>query len=148
MANDYQSLVDEAKQLVKQLKDEKNSKQSTLKAKYLGKKGLFKELSQKIRLVPKEKKKEFGQTLNQVKEELQTEISKLNKKNLNLQAEIDLTIPGKKPKVGHVHPISQAIEEITQIFERIGFTRVRYPEVDWDHYVFEALNMPKKSSSS
>ena len=41
-----------------------------------------------------------------------------------------------------MHPISQAMEEVTHIFEQIGFTRVRYPEVDWDYYVFEALNMP------
>lgn len=44
--------------------------------------------------------------------------------------------------MGHVHPISQAMNEITHIFEKIGFTRVRYPEVDWDWYVFESLNMP------
>jgi phenylalanyl-tRNA synthetase alpha chain len=55
---------------------------------------------------------------------------------------VDLTMPGTPPKVGHVHPISQAMNEITGIFERVGFTRVRYPEVDWDYYVFESLNMP------
>ena len=53
-----------------------------------------------------------------------------------------MTAPGKSPSLGHLHPISQAIEEVTRIFEHIGFTRVRYPEVDWDWYVFESLNMP------
>ena len=44
--------------------------------------------------------------------------------------------------MGHLHIVTQAIMEITRIFEKIGFTRVRHPEVDWDWYPFESLNMP------
>jgi phenylalanyl-tRNA synthetase alpha chain len=51
-------------------------------------------------------------------------------------------MPGERRTRGHLHPVSQAMEEITSIFERIGFTRVRYPEVDWDWYPFTSLNMP------
>jgi len=51
-------------------------------------------------------------------------------------------MPAEERTVGHMHPISQATEEISSIFEKIGFTRARYPEIDWDWYVFESLNMP------
>ncbi len=47
------------------------------------------------------------------------------------------------PRQGHLHLTSQAIEEISQIFGHLGFVRVRHPEVDWDWYAFESLNMPK-----
>ena len=56
---------------------------------------------------------------------------------------IDVTNPGIKPTLGHLHLVTQAIWEITSIFEKIGFTRVRYPEVEWDWYPFGALNFPK-----
>lgn len=55
---------------------------------------------------------------------------------------IDVTQPGIRPPEGHLHIVTQAIMEITHIFENIGFTRVRHPEVDWDYYAFESLNMP------
>jgi phenylalanyl-tRNA synthetase alpha chain len=55
----------------------------------------------------------------------------------------DETLPGKPVPIGHLHPVTQAISEITDIFEKVGFVRVRYPEVDWDWYPFESLNMPK-----
>jgi phenylalanyl-tRNA synthetase alpha chain len=55
---------------------------------------------------------------------------------------VDVTAPGVRPPQGHLHPVSEAISEIGAIFERIGFQRVRYPEVEWDYYAFESLNMP------
>ena len=110
--------------------------------KYLGKNGSFKTLSGLIKDVPAEKKKLFGQQLNQLKSKLEEKLEQLIQQPQQ-QERIDLTLPGKKGKIGHLHPISQAIEEISQIFEKIGFNRVRYPEVDYDYYVFEALNMPK-----
>lgn len=55
----------------------------------------------------------------------------------------DPTVPGVKPPQGHLHLVTAAIEEISNIFEKIGFVRVRYPEVEWDWFAFEGLNMPK-----
>jgi len=54
----------------------------------------------------------------------------------------DVTEPGIQPPQGSIHIVQKAIEEITEIFERAGFNRVRHPEVEWDWYTFEALNMP------
>lgn len=113
-----------------------------LTTKYLGKKGKFNTLAQSIRLVATNERKDAGQILNDLKNALEKGISKLEADQNSTVEWTDLTVPGLKPRQGHMHPVSQAMEEVTQIFERIGFTRVRYPEVDWDHYVFEALNMP------
>ncbi|MBI3626489.1 phenylalanine--tRNA ligase subunit alpha [Candidatus Uhrbacteria bacterium] len=55
---------------------------------------------------------------------------------------VDLSLPGTRPPQGHLHLTTQAIFEIEDIFKRIGFVRVRYPEVEWDYYAFGALNMP------
>jgi phenylalanyl-tRNA synthetase alpha chain len=55
----------------------------------------------------------------------------------------DPTIPGENIETGNLHLITQAIDEISQIFKQIGFVRVRYPEVDWDWYAFESLNFDK-----
>lgn len=56
----------------------------------------------------------------------------------------DPTVPGVKPPQGHLHLVTTAIEEISSIFEKIGFVRVRYPEVEWDWFAFEGLNMPER----
>ncbi len=131
------------RELSLQVEQEDSIKPEDLRIKYLGKNGLFKKLSALIKEVPADQKKLFGQKLNQLKNKIEEKINDLENQRQTDQAKIDLTLPGKKRPVGHLHPISQAIEEISQIFEKIGFNRVRYPEVDFDYYVFEALNMPK-----
>lgn len=113
-----------------------------LRTKYLGKKGTFNLLAQTLKNLEPSDRRVAGQLLNELKTLLETEITAKEQASAQAAAWIDLTAPGMKPAVGHVHPVSQAMAEITHIFEQIGFTRCRYPEVDWDHYVFEALNMP------
>jgi phenylalanyl-tRNA synthetase alpha chain len=129
--------------LKSQFDQEDKNNLSELETKYLGKKGLLNELMKGLKDVPAEMKPTAGKLLNQLKQNLEHQLELLQQDGSSKShKKIDLTMPGLKPKVGHMHPVSQAMEEITQIFEKIGFTRVRYPEVDWDHYVFESLNMP------
>lgn len=111
--------------------------------KYLGRNGLFNtHLSALIKDLPKTDRPQAGKILNETKNIL-TDLSTSNlPKSKADDSWIDLTAPGTMPTIGHLHPITQAIAEITQIFKGIGFTRVRYPEVDYDRYVFEGLNMP------
>jgi phenylalanyl-tRNA synthetase alpha chain len=132
-------LQTQAEEIIQQLNDETDLNQE-IKVKYLGKKGLFKTLVKEIPNIDNEDKKEAGQILNRLKETIETKFSKTDK--VTSTKKIDFTMPAEEKSVGHMHPISQAMEEITAIFEKIGFTRVRYPEVDWDWYVFESLNMP------
>lgn len=56
---------------------------------------------------------------------------------------LDVTLPGKAYPAGSLHMVTLAIEEISRIFEKLGFVRMSYPEVEWEYYSFEALNMPK-----
>lgn len=134
---DLQNQIDDIK---KQLAEDSDS--AHIHTKFLGKKGLFNNLAKVIGQIEPEARKDAGQLLNSLKLELEMVVAEKEKSSPKENKWVDLTAPGIKPKVGHVHPISQAMAEITRIFEKIGFTRVRYPEVDWDKYVFESLNMP------
>ena len=79
-----------------------------------------------------------------IEDALETQKSQLKSQKLTkVIKKIDVTNPAIKPPLGHLHLVTQAIEEITAIFEKIGFERVRYPEVEWDWYVFSALNFPE-----
>ncbi|MBU2051700.1 phenylalanine--tRNA ligase subunit alpha [Patescibacteria group bacterium] len=109
----------------------------------LGRKSELNQTLKTLAKLPPEEKINLGRQVNETKNAIE---SALNERQQQLGGRtdqwLDVTAPGKQPPLGHLHPISQAIEEIQRLFEHLGFTRVRYPEVDWDWYVFEALNMP------
>src|SRR3990167_5513010 len=109
-----------------------------------GKEGLISSLTKQIPMISEGDKPKFGQRINEVKREME---SLLGKKRQSLRKRpkefIDITAPGKKLSIGHLHPVSQAIEEIVAIFAKLGFSQASYPEIDWDWYAFESLNMPK-----
>lgn len=104
---------------------------------YLGKNGQLAQIAHDLKELSPEEKAEVGRVFNEAKTAIENAIV------LPDSEEINDSLPGKLPPIGHLHPVTHAIEEISSIFEKIGFTRVRYPEVDWDWYAFEALNMPK-----
>lgn len=109
-----------------------------------GKNGKFTTLAKRIKDVPNEEKKQFGILINEVKNTIESLIAnQKNSFNENAKVWFDPTIPGITPKIGHQHLVTQAINQISGVFEKIGFVRTRYPEVDWDLYAFEGLNMPK-----
>ena len=111
---------------------------------YLGRNGKLTSLIKKLKEVPAEKRKEVGILINETKNSLNEIISSQKNKLSNSSREwFDPTIPGVKPVIGNLHLVTKAIREISSIFEKIGFVRVRYPEVEWDYFAFEALNMPK-----
>lgn len=110
---------------------------------YLGNKGKFKELTNSLKTIIPENRKDAGKLLNELKAWLFDQLAVESPRSEPQKTNSDPTVPGYDLHVGHVHPISQAMHEITRIFEKIGFTRVRYPEVDGDYYVFESLNMPE-----
>ena len=133
-----------------------------LRVKYLGKKGgVFNDWAGKIREVEAAEKGAAGQLINQIKKKLEAELEgreevdeiktvgkagragvKKTALGSGLGAEVELDWPADDRPRGHLHPINQAIDEISDIFARIGFQRVRHPEVDSDYFAFEALNMP------
>jgi phenylalanyl-tRNA synthetase alpha chain len=111
---------------------------------YLGRNGKLTNLLKNIKELKADKRKEAGLLLNQSKETIEKLISDQKNKIKNSARDwFDPTIPGIKPQTGHLHLITQAVDEISTIFERIGFVRQRYPEVEWDFFAFGALNFPE-----
>lgn len=117
-----------------------------LEIKYLGRKaGELTNILRGLKAVPGHQRKEIGQLANELKQEITGKINQARqaiKGQSKDKAWLDVTLPGVEFPQGHLHLVTQAIREITEIFDRIGFTRVRYPEVEWDWYAFESLNMP------
>lgn len=117
-----------------------------LRLELLGAKSDFASVTKNIKFVPAAYRQEIGKVINYVKEHIEVALvqrdTEVAIKRPAAVEFVDVTMPGIRPEVGHLHIITQAIMEITGIFERIGFTRVRHPEVDWDWYPFESLNMP------
>ncbi|MBI4157732.1 phenylalanine--tRNA ligase subunit alpha [Candidatus Woesebacteria bacterium] len=111
---------------------------------YLGRNGKLTKLTKELKNLGPEERKNAGILVNEAKSTILENLSS-GKSNFQVTARewFDPTIPGIKPKRGHVHLVSQAIKEIADVFQQIGFNRVRYPEVEWDYFAFEALNMPK-----
>lgn len=121
-----------------------NKPVDVLRLELLGGKSEFAALTKQIRSVPEADRQQVGTVINQVKKAIEEALAqKISEEGKEKEKDwIDVTMPGIKPPQGHLHIVTQAIDEITDIFSRLGFTRVRHPEVDWDWYPFEALNMP------
>ncbi len=118
-----------------------------LRQRYLGRKGLITLLLKRLADLPKEERPAIGKLANQIKEDLTKKfnsiLDSLTAKALEDVSTLDVTLPGRRTPLGHLHPITQTTEEICNIFLTLGFRVVQGPEVELDYYNFEALNMPK-----
>ncbi len=125
----------------------------TFRIKFLGTKGLVKTLMAEMKNVTAEKKREFGQILNEFKlfaeskyEELKDQGIKINgqspKGNPQRLSEKDLTLPGDPLPLGTRHPISIVRNKIISIFQRLSFAVAEGPEIEDDWHNFTALNLP------
>ena len=121
-----------------------------LRVEHLGRKGKLGDVLKGLKDLSVEEKKEIGGFANQTKIDLEAAFerkrSELAQELSGAKAQeewIDVTAPGIRPADGHLHLATQAIEEFVDIFKQLGFVRVRHPEVDWDYYAFESLNLPK-----
>ncbi len=117
---------------------------------FLGRKGRLAEAMKDLSTMTDDAKREAGKQANDVKRTLEGAFAAAESRVIDADRAakserewIDVTLPGSAPSIGHLHLSTQAIDEISQIFSHLGFNRARHPEVDWDYYAFEALNMPK-----
>ena len=114
---------------------------------YLGRKGLLPLLLKSLAELPKEERPVMGRLANKVKEDLHRKFKSvsdsLTAKAVEPESAFDVTLPGRRIPLGHLHPITKTTEEICTIFSTLGFKVVEGPEVELDYYNFEALNMPK-----
>jgi len=120
----------------------------TLRVKYLGRKGILSELLAKIPSLPAEQRPEMGRLLNELKKDITSRYEGAKTALLDMQRPKavgpvqDVTLPGRRPPLGHKHPLIQTIEDIKDIFADMGFQVAFGPEVELEFYNFEALNMP------
>lgn len=114
---------------------------------FLGTKGIVKNLFTEMRNVPADKKKEFGQVLNEFKQLAESKYeawkAALDEQPQPETAGIDLTLPGDEFTKGSRHPISLMRNRMIEIFQRLGFSVAEGPEIEDDWHNFTALNLPE-----
>jgi phenylalanyl-tRNA synthetase alpha chain len=113
---------------------------------FLSKKGSISSLFQEFKNVPNEQKAQIGARLNLLKQGAQKRLDELQQllKEQNTQREtIDDSLPGLEWPVGSLHPINVVLEEMTQIFQSLGFSVSEGPEIEDDWHNFSALNFPE-----
>ena len=140
------------KQKIASLKQQFDAEKGSIKSaadleasenRYLGRKsGLLTEVMKGLKGLAKEEIAEIGALANETKNYIADELSAIRAGLSGEGGSFDFTMPGNKPPVGHLHLSTIAIREIESILEPLGFTRVRHPDVEWDYYAFETLNMP------
>ena len=125
------------------------SKLNDVRVAVLGKKGELTAVLKSMKDVSPEERPLVGQLVNETRESIEKILDETKKKleaaelDAKLRREvIDVTLPAKKNNVGHRHPNTIALEEVERIFTGMGYEVVEGPEVEYDYYNFEALNIP------
>ncbi|EKY24002.1 phenylalanine--tRNA ligase subunit alpha [Clostridium celatum] len=121
-----------------------------IRVKYLGKKGELTTILRGMGSLTPEERPVVGKLVNEAKNEVEAKLEeavtkiKEKEKNAKLASEvIDISLPGKKQVIGKRHPLDLTLERMKEIFISMGFSIEDGPEVELDHYNFEALNIPK-----
>ena len=124
-------------------------KLNDIRVAFLGKKGELTEVLKGMKEVAPEDRPKVGQIVNETRQAIEEVLATAKKelaakkRELQMKAEvIDVTLPAKKAELGHKHPNMLAREEIEKIFIGMGYEVVEGPEVEYDYYNFEALNIP------
>ncbi len=115
-----------------------------VRVRFTGRKSDLTQLLRSLKDLPPESRREAGELLNRLKEEF---LTALQEKRQALEARavrrVDLTLPARPLRIGTLHLLTLTLKEILEIFAGMGFTVEEGPEIEWDHYNFEALNIPK-----
>ncbi len=121
-----------------------------LRIKYFGKKGALTALLRSMGSLPPEERPMMGQMVNEASRHLESVLEEKLRQILQKEKEdrlkseaLDVTIPGKPVKLGHLHPLTLVQNIITDIFTGMGFEVKEGPEIDWEEYNFEYLNIPQ-----
>lgn len=123
---------------------------NTLRVSYLGKNGQITGLMKNLKDIPNDKKKEYGQGINTLKSEIESELTAKEalfaKKELDAKIDsekIDVTLSLSSEQVGAQHPLTIVREQVIDIFTNMGFAVTSGPEIETDYYNFQALNIPE-----
>ncbi|MBE9469517.1 MAG: phenylalanine--tRNA ligase subunit alpha [Bacteroidetes bacterium] len=143
-------MLEEIKKLIKEAEQfsAKNIEEiEKFRINFLGKKGEITKLFSEFKNVPVEQKKDFGQTINKLKNTVIEKITSLKNSLEDTQQQqnsLDLSMSGDTTELGTRHPISIVRNEIVDIFSRIGFVVSEGPEIEDDWHVFSGLNFPEE----
>jgi len=123
-----------------------------LRVKYLGRKGIIAQLTNSIAGLPQEQRSRVGQQVNALKTKLLSLIDEKQKSIATQTSEAgeaycDIGMPGIAQELGHLHPVTQIIDEICNIFNRMGFSVVEGPEIETEYNNFTGLNIPLEHPS-
>ncbi|HYQ90680.1 MAG TPA: phenylalanine--tRNA ligase subunit alpha [Candidatus Competibacteraceae bacterium] len=125
------------------------SRLDQIRVQYLGKKGVLTERLKQLGKLPPEQRPQFGQMINEAKDEIQRALEARKAALLAEQLEsqlraeaVDVTLPGRGQQPGGLHPITRTLERIEAFFTQVGFIIAEGPEVEDDFHNFEALNIP------
>ncbi len=146
MEQELQSLETEAKESLQGLND--NNLLEEFRIRYLGRKGKFSTIMRQLGTVSAEDRPRVGQLANSIKAEIEKlfedkqQALKAAVGRTAAQAGPDLTLPGRYPAAGKLHPVTQVMRETCAIFENLGFSVAEGPDIELDYYNFEALNIP------
>ncbi len=148
MKDQLKSIEVRAKEELTKISDPKLLEEFRIK--FLGKKSEISNILKQMGKLSPEERPVMGQLANKIRSDIESAISerassiKSEMAKVRLAAEtLDVTLPGNTPKIGNPHPLNAVLEEVEEVFLGMGFDIVEGPEVETDHYCFEALNMPK-----
>jgi phenylalanyl-tRNA synthetase alpha chain len=120
-----------------------------VEVRFLGRKGPLARIVGGLGGLPAEARREVGRIANEVRSALEgalgerRDVLEASDRARRVAAErVDVTLPGRRPVLGRLHPVSQIVDEVVDIFVGLGFSVAEGPEVESDYYSFEALNMP------
>ncbi len=144
---DLDKILDEFSNEIKEVSNSESL--AKIKAKYVGTKGIIKDLLKKISEVEPSQRKEFGSKVNQLKEKIEEEIKKKQNEIESLEIEkklksewVDITLTRLYDIVPTKHPVNAVKEELCNIFLEMGFSVVEGPEIELESYNFDRLNIP------
>ncbi len=141
MFDDIDQLLQEVSSFTSSGKEETEQ----FRLRFNGKKGILNDLFEKFKEVPNDRKKEYGQRINSLKQAVAAKLDELKNEGETVTAadKEDLTRPGFPLEMGTRHPISIVKNRINDIFRSIGFAIAEGPEIEDDWHNFSALNMPE-----
>jgi phenylalanyl-tRNA synthetase alpha chain len=120
------------------------------RVRHLGKKSSLTQILRSLTTLPLQERREVGAQANEIKKALESSLEEKEKlleegffaSRRESQA-LDITLPGRAFPTGQLHPTTQTLKEVCDVFRSMGFQVIEGPDVEWDYYNFEALNIPQ-----
>ena len=122
-----------------------------LRVRWIGRKqGIVRAALDGIKSVEPAQRRAYGEGVNRLKEQVERRLAEMDEtisareqEAVRRSAAVDVTLPGRRPSLGSIHPVSRVIREMVEIFSEIGYSVAEGPEAETDYHNFEALNFPK-----